>query len=333
MELHISKSELEVPEEKLKCPVCDQTFISNKSVYGHMRNHPERDWRGMKPPIPGKNVNRSYFPVSGSMALERNHSIHGDTNRGSNLLLPGWSKTGRRTRHGKALMLIPASHQGRSVSDINEARDFSVLENGELAKENLPPKKRKLESAMSSNPGNRRCPLLNTKLIIHGSGCPGSGNNDKIANPGPKSPKKPKDSLVFSGNTAYKIPIRARKHHVCDICQRSFKSYQALGGHKAHHNIKAHQKITSVSVGKDNEFLTTDDESVVVYAEARKGGCSSLVHHQCPFCYKIFSKGQALGGHKRHCRRIVQVEKNHAKVFSFDLNELPPEWLIWLMDP
>ncbi|KAI3461180.1 hypothetical protein Pfo_017843 [Paulownia fortunei] len=335
MELHISNLELE--GQKLKCPVCAQTFISNKSLYGHMRNHPERNWRGMKPPIPEmKNNHSSSLPVSDSMDLERNHAvhyIHGNTHVGSDLLSPGWSKTGRRTRPGKALMLIPASDQDLSVSD-NEGYDFSVLEIGETAKENLPPKKRKLESAVSTNAGNFRCPFLNTNLIIHGggsspSGSPneggGSGNNDKIANPGPESSTKGKDSLVVHDSIAYKIPIRARKHHVCDICDRSFKSYQALGGHKAHHNNKAH-KIAS-STGEDNESSTTAADSVAVHIEPPKGGCSLV--HQCSFCNKIFSKGQALGGHKRHCRRRGggQVTKNQPRVFSFDLNELPPEWI------
>lgn len=32
------------------CPVCEKSFASMKSLYGHMRCHPDRNWRGMEPP-------------------------------------------------------------------------------------------------------------------------------------------------------------------------------------------------------------------------------------------------------------------------------------------
>ncbi|KAL8160169.1 hypothetical protein V2J09_001706 [Rumex salicifolius] len=35
---------------KLECPVCKKSFLSDKPLYGHMRCHPERDYRGMQPP-------------------------------------------------------------------------------------------------------------------------------------------------------------------------------------------------------------------------------------------------------------------------------------------
>ncbi|KAH6774855.1 hypothetical protein C2S51_013259 [Perilla frutescens var. frutescens] len=96
---------------------------------------------------------------------------------------------------------------------------------------------------------------------------------------------------------------RERKLHRCNICSRSFSSYQALGGHKAHHSSKD-QRV--------------DGDAVVV--------CGGGAVHRCTFCYKVFSKGQALGGHRRHCQRST-VSENTAKIFTFDLNELPPEWL------
>ncbi|KAG6417752.1 hypothetical protein SASPL_119945 [Salvia splendens] len=32
------------------CGICGRVFQSQKSLFGHMRCHPERDWRGMEPP-------------------------------------------------------------------------------------------------------------------------------------------------------------------------------------------------------------------------------------------------------------------------------------------
>lgn len=161
--------------------------------------------------------------------------------RHPNPKLPGWLKTGRRTRGPRA------HHQCPTASD------------DELAAENLPPKKRKLDSAEAI----------------------------------PISERNGKDLCC-------KMP--AAKHHRCNICSRSFSSYQALGGHKAHHNSKDHHKATVA----DNGTL----------------GVATV--HRCTLCYKVFSKGQALGGHRRHCQGPI-ITENGAKMFSFDLNELPPE--------
>ncbi|KAL8542801.1 hypothetical protein ACS0TY_003617 [Phlomoides rotata] len=58
----------------------------------------------------------------------------------------------------------------------------------------------------------------------------------------------------------------------CETCCRSFRSYQALGGHRASHN-----KI------KVNAAPPEEEDKI----------------HECPFCNRVFASGQALGGHKR----------------------------------
>ncbi|KAK4441397.1 hypothetical protein Salat_0474600 [Sesamum alatum] len=210
-----------------------------------------------------------------------------DTSPGFVLTFPGWLKTGRRTRAGKG-------------SD----QDLFAPDDLEIVKQNLPLKKRKFESFLLSN--------------VRKIGCPRSEKDDGNVNPGLECLETWKDSLVVEGTIACKVPVRAPKLHVCDLCDRSFKSYQALGGHKAHH--------------KDDGFSTSVD-SLVARAE-RKVGCWGLIH-RCPFCDKGFLKGQALGGHKRHCRRPEvemlypgggqTVTLNESRGFGFDLNELPPE--------
>ncbi|KAL0460901.1 UNVERIFIED_CONTAM: hypothetical protein Slati_0717300 [Sesamum latifolium] len=214
------------------------------------------------------------FSSPATVAMETKLCV---TRPGSVLVFLGWLKTGRRTRPGKC-------------SD----QDLSAPDDLEIVKQNLPLKKRKFESFLLSNVRKIRCPR--------------SENDDGNVNPGLECLKTWKDSLVVQGTIAGKVPDRARKLHVCDLCDRSFKSYQALGGHKAHH--------------KDDGFSANVDSSVA-RAERKGGSCCGLTH-RCPFCDKVFLKGQALGGHKRHCRR-PEVQTNESRGFGFDLNELPPE--------
>ncbi|CAA2968375.1 zinc finger ZAT9-like [Olea europaea subsp. europaea] len=74
----------------------------------------------------------------------------------------------------------------------------------------------------------------------------------------------------------------------CETCNKVFRSYQALGGHRANH-----KKI------KANIKAETPPRMVV---ETGKNGGSIQVEekiHECPICFRVFSSGQALGGHKR----------------------------------
>ncbi|KAA8515908.1 hypothetical protein F0562_019087 [Nyssa sinensis] len=81
---------------------------------------------------------------------------------------------------------------------------------------------------------------------------------------------------------------RVRGKYKCETCKRVFRSYQALGGHRASHKkMKVNHGISKLEA---SEF------------ETRNAGTSKMVEekiHECPVCYRVFSSGQALGGHKR----------------------------------
>ncbi|KAL6513558.1 hypothetical protein OROGR_021044 [Orobanche gracilis] len=62
----------------------------------------------------------------------------------------------------------------------------------------------------------------------------------------------------------------------CETCRKMFRSYQALGGHRAngHGKVKAAVALSAAAAL---------DERI----------------YECPFCHRVFPTGQALGGHKR----------------------------------
>lgn len=70
----------------------------------------------------------------------------------------------------------------------------------------------------------------------------------------------------------------------CETCNKVFKSYQALGGHRA-----SHKKIKATNFEeneKDNRYNSNANGAEVKI-------------HECPVCFRVFASGQALGGHKR----------------------------------
>ncbi|PWA69393.1 zinc finger, C2H2-like protein [Artemisia annua] len=83
----------------------------------------------------------------------------------------------------------------------------------------------------------------------------------------------------------------------CTSCKKVFGSHQALGGHRASHkNVKGCFAITR----KEGELEGDSDrncEGENINTMMTITGSSS--EHKCSICSKVFSSGQALGGHKR----------------------------------
>ncbi|KAI9127576.1 hypothetical protein K1719_000569 [Acacia pycnantha] len=88
-------------------------------------------------------------------------------------------------------------------------------------------------------------------------------------------------------NTTSSDPSPMKLSHKCSVCNKSFPSYQALGGHKA-----SHRKSSSSS-----DHHRPSDNSSASTSTAAAGGTGKL--HRCSVCHKAFPTGQALGGHKR----------------------------------
>lgn len=104
-----------------------------------------------------------------------------------------------------------------------------------------------------------------------------------------------------------------KSKYKCTTCNKYFPSYQALGGHRA-----SHKKIKGCSASKvdfsetsfetdlspdptaDIKSCNNDNVSVFeVTASAETSPALKKNKHECPICFKVFSSGQALGGHKR----------------------------------
>ncbi|CAH2034091.1 unnamed protein product [Thlaspi arvense] len=86
------------------------------------------------------------------------------------------------------------------------------------------------------------------------------------------------------------LPVAEKSSiYKCSVCDKSFSSYQALGGHKASHRKNLSQ--THSGGGDDQSTSSATTTSVVVNGSGKS--------HVCSICNKSFPSGQALGGHKR----------------------------------
>ncbi|KAG6606029.1 Zinc finger protein ZAT5, partial [Cucurbita argyrosperma subsp. sororia] len=125
----------------------------------------------------------------------------------------------------------------------------------------------------------------------------------------------------------------------CKTCNRSFPSFQALGGHRASH--KKPKPITAVEESEEpqqvNKAIPIAAAAVVVQipiktetttnSQTQKSGKI----HECSICGLEFSSGQALGGHMRRHRTTTvstntdQHDHKRRNILELDLNLPAPE--------
>ncbi|XP_056844729.1 zinc finger protein AZF1-like [Raphanus sativus] len=93
-------------------------------------------------------------------------------------------------------------------------------------------------------------------------------------------------------------PSSDHRGYKCTVCGKSFSSYQALGGHKTSHRKPASNVNVpgSSQEPSNNSHSISNGGSVVI---SGNGASQSGKIHTCSICFKSFSSGQALGGHKR----------------------------------
>ncbi|GAV60131.1 zf-C2H2_6 domain-containing protein [Cephalotus follicularis] len=79
----------------------------------------------------------------------------------------------------------------------------------------------------------------------------------------------------------------------CSGCKKVFGSHQALGGHRASHkNVKGCFAIEDHSVDGGDGLVKEN-------VEDNNKMALMVLGHKCSICLRVFSSGQALGGHKR----------------------------------
>lgn len=176
---------------EITCKICGKGFRSEKSLFGHMRCHPERCYRGMEPPPP-------LAPSPPPTSSEDDDS--GSPGRD----LKSWPPGIKRGR-GPLGTLIRASEENNALASVQEI--VKMVGNGPLKK---------------ARPGRDVGPI---------------GDEGKYED---------------SDDERVKTAVEVLKHmksekHVCDLCNKGFSTYQALGGHRS-----SHTKL-KLSIADDDE--------------------------------------------------------------------------------
>ncbi|KAL8539742.1 hypothetical protein ACS0TY_001380 [Phlomoides rotata] len=111
----------------------------------------------------------------------------------------------------------------------------------------------------------------------------------------------------------------------CKACKKVFNSHQALGGHRA-----SHKKVKGCFASKldelDEDVENTNNEedqaamNMMIMPELA-GTCRKRVKmHECSVCRRVFTSGQALGGHKR-CHWLTTSTDNAFNIPNFQYHD------------
>lgn len=109
--------------------------------------------------------------------------------------------------------------------------------------------------------------------------------------------------LVMLSNNAFPMSSTIEKYEVetqgkfqCKSCNKVFTSHQALGGHRA-----SHKKVKGCFASTLDHYSDTVDEIIPLpdVSAPRNVKRKRNKAHECSICHRVFTSGQALGGHKR----------------------------------
>ena len=340
--------------EEGKCPVCSKSFHSKKAMHGHMRCHPEREWRGINPPPSTKTASCS----SASQEIDGLSHASMTSTVVSSDISPSepplqWTKTGRRGQNriinsysssGSSCNIsssqnegIVEKHQVSERAGLQKRPQLKMLQVGNLR--DYPSKKLKIDERGAlgfrgrEDAGNKSGASWKDFLKIgfnlgpkevdtdrkssDDRIIPGGQLDDQIAKNTKKMTPKFVSYMDVSDNNRFLKTLLPRKYK-CGTCNKTFPTYQAL----TMGNKYASSSHTAASEEEGQALGTSKHAKQVVQKS-----------HKCRICNKSFPTGQSLGGHQTtHRQKPAQLAapKQEAsqnagpRVLDFDLNELPP---------
>ncbi|KAG9448860.1 hypothetical protein H6P81_008825 [Aristolochia fimbriata] len=334
------------------CSECGKDFPSEKSLYGHMRCHPERSWRGINPPsMSARNSSSSTVDSGGEKNTEEQMDSATTAPSSGPCSLATWPVTARR---GRKIPLAPPDHKPGSSDGVDgeAVANLLFLAQGktEVQGDEIRGKDYREDDSGSSDELESKDKYCDPDLISENRNRVQEGIEDSGEESESTTCYRPQQQLdTVSGKKKKKKKRKFRAldtvstgKYKCSTCNKTFDSHQALGGHRASHK-KYKSQSPSAEVeeaeAEEGEAYYEGKSSIASGTHIPDGGAneSSFEAHRCQICSKSFPTGQALGGHKR-CHYVApadtavssvsspeDVQKPTAmRVLDFDLNEMPP---------
>lgn len=226
----------------IPCTLCHKSFSSKKSLFGHMRCHPERYWRGMVPPPEAHTADvSSEDGGDGDGDGDGDDGEHDQIDSGLGFNLKGWALSNKR---GRGPVINPAF---RAPDEEKENESFVAgLQLIKMLKDECSaPRKPEPEFKNNSQEGKGKEKGKEKVAENQDSESPTSGPridpNDELYNTAIQvlvSVKLDTQKRAAAAASASETDTTAAspEKYKCNVCGRLFPTHQALGGHRSSHN-------------------------------------------------------------------------------------------------
>ncbi|CAL9236994.1 unnamed protein product [Arabidopsis halleri] len=301
--------------ERYKCRFCFKSFINGRALGGHMRSH-----------MLTLSAKRELYELTGEEAEERPSQLSDDDDSESDAS----SSSGEEEDH-----LNCGEFDNLKMNLLDDELEFDFAEDdddveSETESSRINPTRRRSKRTRKLGSFDFDFKKLKTsqpsELVTapehHSSASDTTTEEDlafcliMLSRDKWKQQKKKKQRVEEEEDETdhdsedYKSS-KNRGRFKCETCGKVFKSYQALGGHRASH--KKNKACMTKTEQVKTEYIHGDKEKRI---------------HECPICFRVFTSGQALGGHKRShgsnigagrglsVSQIVQIDKEEEEEVS-----------------
>lgn len=337
------------------CSECGKSFWSWKALFGHMRCHPEREWRGVLPPEDDSTPEETIRFAKRQLFAESRLMDSSDYELDSDVDNKEFGKEVASDEDKKSVPMV--GEQGTEQDVDGDGLDETIKEEsfgnareddghrrwptGKRSRRKFIEGKAESVQHLNSSP-HREEPALTSESVSleeareehhgetpnfllmlaeaarkierdtqvqkniprHESKHYGEGHESGKHEGGASLGMSAKQAQVGASNANGIIKYE------CSTCKKSFNSHQALGGHRASHR-KMKGCFARTSVGDDigfGEFNLMREELWHGHAHEKDSSLrvgekdtkqQPIKGHECSICHRMFSTGQALGGHKR----------------------------------
>ncbi|XP_072973838.1 zinc finger protein ZAT2-like [Typha angustifolia] len=266
------------------CVECGKTFLLPKALYGHMRCHPDKGYRGVNPPPElMKKIQRCADPAAQQRAMPAPRRQRATPKR-DQLIVSVKSCSESSVDNSTREAIIAAT----IILDICRGSCVSPVADQEV--DTLP--RRRRTRAIDNEEDTIEEEVMDVSYSENIRSSAEDVERSSHQSSLDKNEKRKKIRVLRS--VCEESPQMGGKRYQCRKCNRSFSTHHALGGHRASHNKYKNTAEEVIVVDEAEQAGPSHDDEFVDHFS--KGPAAE---HRCRICNLTFPSGQALGGHMR----------------------------------